>query len=877
MRRSMVVAVAACVATTAFGAKLDLDFQAISDNRDAKVFEGRNLLNATNFPIRLVNKPGDKPRREVGWRVALPHDRGGDFVFAVAYRMNHDRPFLGGGVAEVRDARNRNLIHETRLVESAWRDPFIARAITVMGGCNEVEVRFVLNGTGSLEVSRARFDMLPEPEDVPVEMHCMPAHWLDGKVFISSGQAGVVAFNWQTHNFRGKPFRRFPQKDISFELTIPRGFSLSEAAFGDMAQAKCVRRPDGGEKWTFPAEREGFDVPNYRPPFFDLRYRSIVHSLLIRSTGEAGVEGDLSLTMLFEGERISNTETVRLVTGPHVQAMKPKRWQSGLFIGPKEANFRTDQGLADYVRFACDCGSDLLIHGLGYWHRGAQKKFEPRFLNAWRAGGIRTVLASCDWLADGHLIGLWEGRPESDRYVCAKSFGIERWYYPDELLAKGVCPAAVYEERPFFVTNTLPWLAEITKGEDGVWSNWEPWAFKDVGCFCTGCLNKFAAYMGKTPDEVAADWPKCAMEGGKWRKEAIAFRVAEHAKLVRTIDKHVTKFTGGEKSYGLVLGVSFPEMTYTAREIDVVLPEYSPLGYAADMKWINAWGPYPHYRIFDSYVYYKRDVLRTWFTAKDIREQTDKDYPAGHRPKLMAMPQGEQGCWIPKPGWFEMSIDAFFFNGWHALAPFQYPQVLDARWWQAFADATTRAAKYEDFVYDGHRVDGRVALESVPEYAHQNVGCVPRLPKYVDEPMLHEVAYDYDGVRIVAVFNFWDWGEAFFKLKTTDLADGDWTVVDEDGTRYQPSATRTAWTVDEMAKGILLAVPKTTTRVFELRPSSRPGKVKTCVTAADIAGQYELRRTELKKLADADAEYERVNAPKSKASVKPTEAKEAAL
>ena len=271
MSRSVVVAVAAFVATTALGAKLDLDFQAISDKRDANVFEGRNLLNATNLPFCLVNKPGDKPRREVSYRVTLPHDRGGDFIFAVGYRMNHDRPFLGGGVAEVRDAGSRKLIHETRLVESAWRDPFIARTITVMGGCKEVEIRFVLNGTGYLEVSRARFDMLPEPEDMPVEVHCMPAHWLDGRVFISSGQAGVVAFNWQTHNFKGKPFRRFPQKDISFELTIPKGFALSEAAFGDMAQAKCVRRPDGSEKWTFPAEREGFDVPNYRPPFFDLR------------------------------------------------------------------------------------------------------------------------------------------------------------------------------------------------------------------------------------------------------------------------------------------------------------------------------------------------------------------------------------------------------------------------------------------------------------------------------------------------------------------------------------------------------------------------------------------------------------------------------
>ena len=881
MMRSVVAVAVAFVAVAVEGAKYDLDFQAISDKRDAGKLEGPSLLNVTNLPIRLVNKPGDPHFRNIEWNAKLPHSRGGDYILAFEYKMHHDKPYtLPGGRVDIRDAATRRLIKSTTLVEGAWRKPFIARTFTMPQGCEEVTISFDMIGQGYLEICRVRLDVQPAPTDFPVEVRCVPASMLDGKVFVSSGQAGQVNFTWQTHNFHGKPFRRFPQKDLSFELTLPRGFTLSEAAFGDMSLAKRESLPDGGEKWQFPAEREGFDVPNYRAPFNDVRFNTVYNRMLVRSIGEAGVEGDLSLSMLFEGDQISNTEKVRLVTIPHIQVKKPKRWQSGIWLGQQDGNFRTDHGLSDYVRFVNDCGTDILIHDLHLHENAPTQKFDSRLREAWRNVGIRTIMPFWIELADGYRIGPHEGRPAEDRFVSAYDLGAagaRNDARTQRDFPMGVCPTAIYEERPFFMTNTLPTLAEYLNGEDGIWCNWEPWGYKNEGCFCTNCLKKFAAYIGKSVEEVAAAWPNCARDGGKWRKEAIAFRVAEHAKMVRTVDKYVRQFSGGEKSYGLVLGVAFNEMTHCAH--DGTLPwlvEFSPRGYAADVKYINPWGPYPHYRILESYVYYKRDVMRTWCAAKDIREETDRDYPIGRRPRLMAMPMGVL-TWVPKPGWFEMSIDAFFFNGWDSLVPFCYPSRADARWWRAFADATARAAKYEDFVYDGRRVDDLVMLESVPEYAQPNIGTLPYLPNCVDVPMLQRVAYDLAGVRVVAVFNFWDWGEAFFKLKATGLEDGDWTVVDEDGIRYQPSAERTVWSAAELANGISLVVPKTTTRVYELRPASLPGVVKKSIAAAKIAERYSARRAALKKLADDDAEYERVNAPLSEKDLTPSTTNEASL
>lgn len=851
--------VIAAVAWSAVAAEYDIDFQAISDRRDAKAFEGPDMLCATNLPLRLEIKKGEPWRKTVSWTVKLPHNRGGDCDWAFAYRTHHETANLDGSLAEVRNLKDNALIRQTRIVESAWRNPFVKRVFTIPVGVEAIRVSFVLHGVGWLEISKCRMAMMPEPpEDTPIEIKCFPAGSLDNRAYVAAGQMNLVHFNWQTH-----PFRRYPQDEFAFDLDLPVGCTLREALFADMARSVRTIRPDGGETWKLQVERKDRPRPYFRAPFHLNRYATIVHALALDVTGRAGDEGDLKLALNLSGKRVSNTCVVRLVTIPKVCAVKPKRWKAGAFLGVFDTRFHTPEGMDGFSAFMADCGIDLVVHEQRDSGFGAAP-FDPRCLEVWRRHGIGTVLPFWSDLSDGNHIGPAEGRPPEDRFVSAHDLGAKGARADKGALdhyKTAACMASVYEERPFFRTNTVPALARTLRGHDGIWTNWEPWFYKNEGCFCTNCRAKFAAFLGKDVAEVAATWPNCARDGGKWRKEAIAFRVREHAKMNRTLDKYVRQLTG-ENSVGLVHGVSFCEMDSSARGADVVLPEYSPRGYAGDVEWINPWGPYPHYRCWNSYVYYKRDVMRTWCVAKDIRQETDRNYAEGRRPKLLAMTQGSQGGgWIPKPGWFEMACDSFFFNGWHGMCPFLFPGPLDARWWKAYADATTRAAKYEDFVYDGRRVDGDVTLIPVAEYAQPNRGSIPRLPMYVNVPMLQHVAYDRKGVRIVAAFNFWDWAEAFFTLKATNLADGDWTVVDEKGRLHAPSSGRRTWTSAELAKGVLLSVPATTTRVFELRPAgASPADVREVVTASALQAQYESRRSALRKLADDDAEYEDVNA-----------------
>ena len=51
---------------------------------------------------------------------------------------------------------------------------------------------------------------------------------------------------------------------------------------------------------------------------------------------------------------------------------------------------------------------------------------------------------------------------------------------------------------------------------------------------------------------------------------------------------------------------------------------------------------------------------------------------------------------------------------------------------------------------------------------------------------MSDEVYDRNGVRIVAAFNFWDWAEAFFTLKATDLADDDAEYEDVNAFGAQP-------------------------------------------------------------------------------------------
>ncbi len=134
------------------------------------------------------------------------------------------------------------------------------------------------------------------------------------------------------------------------------------------------------------------------------------------------------------------------------------------------------------------------------------------------------------------------------------------------------------------------------------------------------------------------------------------------------------------------------------------------------------------------------------------------------------------------------------------------------------------------------------------------------MPECRNVSPLQCVTYDHDGTRLVAVFNFWQKGEAFFTLKTRGLASGTYVVEREDGRLYVPDSATTgvsARTLD--TTGIRLSVGVARTRVFRIRPLRPTDESAPRETASDVAARLESQRPALERAADEDAEYEKQN------------------
>ena len=247
----------------------------------------------------------------------------------------------------------------------------------------------------------------------------------------------------------------------------------------------------------------------------------------------------------------------------------------------------------------------------------------------------------------------------------------------------------------------------------------------------------------------------------------------------------------------------------------------------------------------------------------DVREQVNRDYPEGKRPKLRSFPHGLQLCdWVIQPENLELGMDAFFFNGFESTIVYAFPKGYDNRYWNAFARAVDTAGKYESYVIDGKRIDGDVQLIPVPEYAAPSGTVADAIPRYKNEPMLQVAAYRLGDKRIAAVFNFWEKGEAFFTFRLAGLdPEKSYTVTCGDD-QFVPAAGRSVYTGAELAKGIPLHAGAARCAVYEILPAGKALTGKTLWSAEKLDQLYRSRRPELAKEAEADRKFEELNNPK---------------
>ena len=791
-------------------------------------------------------------RAERTWRkyVRLPDDKGGNYRlslrFRVRYLLPQDNTFALVIVHSWKlKPDGKGYDHVSRIGHCSLAGGYYDWTPTyydfeVPAGADIVSVQFRQDGVGDLHCKDAFLGRRqPAAVEDPIAIRLSPGQLLDGSFAVGAGQCVHATWEWRT-----AADGAFDPDDTSFVLKLSSGFAFLGDAFA--ADAKEVKAEDGSSRITFTVKNRKF-FPGGNFQMWDKP------AMLIASTGAAGTEGTMSLEAWRNGRKIGDSGSVRLLTIPTVRADdSPRRYICAAMPGSgRTLDFRQPEACARYARHLAEIGIRLLAAECPGW---STFEHADTYRREFRAAGGRYLVATST-LKNVYHVEDGRDMPAEDKFVAGPDL-LPHWTH--YVKRDSVCPLTVIEERPTFLNRILPPIRKLAEGFDGVRANWEPFMYVQQGCFCDRCRAKFAKFVSADEGELKTDWPRIATAGGKYAQQWRRFRSLEHAEMIRVLDRHVKSWTGGEKSLGFIPAITWREVNSAWRD-NHPSPESEPYDYGSFITTIGSWGPYVIWDAAKPYCYVKRLPLNHFVAAKDMREQTDRDYPAPNRPNLFGGTQGIQcGEWITEPEWLEMALDAYFFNGFESTQAYSFPEGLDARFEAAYARSATRAAKFEAAVRGGRRDDGCVELKPVREYALPSTTVTDYLPKYRNVPMLQRTVHVKDGVRTVAVFNFWEWGEAFFNLLAKDLPDGEYVIVDETGVLYARDAETASWSAGELAAGVQLQVGSSRTHVFEIRPAGAGALdgVRRVLTAAEMAAAYEEAKSRLRKAAAEDADYE---------------------
>ena len=94
-------------------------------------------------------------------------------------------------------------------------------------------------------------------------------------------------------------------------------------------------------------------------------------------------------------------------------------------------------------------------------------------------------------------------------------------------------------------------------------------------------------------------------------------------------------------------------------------------------------------------------------------------------------------------------------KGLDAALVYFFPMGYDARYWKAFADAVSLAAKWEGFVSGAKRIDDKVEIVPSADWPKPDGKAFHRtMPSFRNVSFLQHVAYGKGDEVVVAVFNY---------------------------------------------------------------------------------------------------------------------------
>ena len=687
---------------------------------------------ATNAPDRQVSS----------WWATVPVGPNPDGLrvrVSFSYRSHRAPGRLGNTYCIPNDQRGPETYETFTLATTDDKWHSFARDFNVAPGVETFRLHQRLDGPGDFEFKDLSIrPIVADATKPPVTVTAMPYGWLGREFAVPSNQCAIVAYSWA----RADPKPEAAARDYVFTYELDPGFEPVEPLFGDRDSVRIVRRADGGTVVSVVSDRK----PPRDPSFGNWDRFGFV----VATSAPVGTRGKARLSCTCRGEPCSNVEELELFVVPEIRAKRT----DGYRIGVSDSGIgwmrpRTERGRKAVARLMADSGVGYVL---------TSDSAQIPYL---REAGIGQVIHNGIRARNGFEIGIGRPIPADERFVALNPKSRAG-------MSDAVCPASVYLEKPFFVTNTLETFRRQLKGFDGAQINWEPYYYAGQGCMCDTCCREFAKWANLDYADVKRDWPACVVrKTGRFGGRIREFRCWQHGRLMGTLNRYVTAFTGGETSTGFIPEVECGMATSNRRDVRL-FDETDVESYVRDLRWINFWGPYSGiWDMRSPYVHRPEEWVLDFHYARNVGRAMKTDHPDLRIEGGFII----TGSWMIEPEILELNLKAQFFNRWDASVVFQYPSGLDARHWAALANAASCAAEYGDFVRNGRRIDGTVVLTPSAGFPKPVRAANRHVPEYDNVSLLQHVAYERNGRRLVAVFNYRADGPADFTLCFADRGD----------------------------------------------------------------------------------------------------------
>ncbi len=644
-----------------------------------------------------------------------------------------------------------------------------------------VSIYLKLYGCGEVNLDDVKLQATQSAPGVTVKL--MPLSLIDNTYCLASGVPGIIGF--ACRNETGvkitKPwlYLKLPSAVDILDVRVPLKIHSSQPI------------KEAGQNYTL----YKIELRNYGNAISKTSYNTwSMPSLLLKTALKPGKKFK-AFYQFVDGKYTTAWQSFNLKIIPDAGRSPAPKLFSNATMFATEANFSNPTAVAAFAEFYKNAGFNAI-------HSGSISAMKEQLKQA----GIKRYTQDY-YICNGYRIGPG-GKPKDVLFKLAD--GSYRTS-PRE----ATCPVAIYTQGKYYREVIIPQIKKTLIANDysSIMSNWEPYMFDFKGCFCDRCKAEFIKYSGISKTEIDKTWPKDILI--KYRDKWVKFRSWQHGKLVTTLEescKKIGKMAGKDAHF-------IPEIAWShmIEYSNNHCRQYDPRDYMANLKVIEPWGPYIFYNPDDNYIYNSGIHLITYYAGKTIKEYVKKYVPnVGKRPELIAFPHGLQlNKWVTEPEAISFEMLCYLVNGWNGAFVYYFPRGYDSRWWNALIVANRDIAAYEKIILTGKRIKQANLISvtplppaNMPEYWAEGGNFIKKLPMLKDAKLIQYEEFQLEDKRLIAVGNFWQKGECFFKLTMNDLKpDGRYIVSQSRLNRcFTPDDQRVYWTGKELQSGILLQV-----------------------------------------------------------------------